>query len=511
MKTTLRIILAICSAVSFGLPFTVPALAQDNQAPCAAPPETALSVTATDILARLSAGQAIDLEDTKVEGDLNLTLLWKDGAPLTISITVPLKMAGAHLTGSFIAADPDREITVSFEEPVDFRSAHFDGRLDLSSAQFKQAANFLQTCFGSLADFTQTTFHAGASFDRAEFAGEAFFWDAQFGGGADFLETHFAQLANFQRARFDQTVTALFLKARFDGPTWFNETRFPASVIFHQVYFTGTVYFDGLISQETASFREAVFRRAVPKDIVSFRSASLAVLDLNGAQFADQELDLSGADYQTLLALNFNPAVLAKPSEPDVHLAILRQLESNFRAQNQLDTTNEIIYWRSRAERETKTWPAQVFETVFLDWPFGYGVRPLHAIGLSIIMILLFAVFYFPADTIRTAPVSPPKPRERKLALRLSEIPIAREDEFPERVRPQRSPRRSYPRLARAWQAIAFSWSVFTKIGWGERVAVRRTTIVVIEWVLGLIMIAGLFFSLANTIPLLNALLKSIL
>ena len=508
---TLRISLLIGSLVCFISSLAAPVFAQtETDCTIRSAAQQQLPINAAVIWDCLHAGQPVDVEGVEIEGDLDLTSLWEKDSPGIVPITVPLKITGSHFTGSLIGIDWDREVTVSFEEAVDLRSTHFDGRVDLSSAQFKRAANFLETRFGDMADFTQVTFSLGASFNRAQFGGEAVFFLAQFSGGSDFMEAHFAQSAYFQQAQFVGDSDAFFFKTRFGGPAWFTDARFAAPAVFLQAEFTGTVQFDGALFQDKASFRQATFRRKNPDDTVSFSRASLATLDLNNAQFEGGQLDLSNTVYQSLLALNFNPAVLAAPEDLDVRQTILRNLEANFRSLGLVETANEIVYWRSHAERAAKPLLAQVLELIFLDWPFGYGVRPLHTIALSIVMILMFAIFYYPAGAIRSAPIAPPKPRERKLALRLSEIPVARDDEIPDLVKPNRPPRRTFPRLTRAWQAVAFSFSVFTKIGWGERVAVRAAAVVVIEWVLGLVMIAGLFFSLANTIPLLNALLRSI-
>ncbi len=94
--------------------------------------------------------------------------------------------------------------------------------------------------------------------------------------------------------------------------------------------------------------------------------------------------------------------------------------------------------------------------------------------------------------------------------MRLSELPMARDDEFPDLVKKNPVQRPTFPRVARAWQALTFSFGVFTKISWGEFVAVKYKSIVLLEWLLGLVMLGGLVYSLTNTNPLLNALFKSI-
>ncbi len=162
-------------------------------------------------------------------------------------------------------------------------------------------------------------------------------------------------------------------------------------------------------------------------------------------------------------------------------------------------------------------------EIVFADWPFGYGVRPWRTVGVSALLILIFALFYYFPGVIREAPVAPPKLRERKLSIRLTEPPLARKGEFPPSEAQPQPTRRIFVPLKRAWEqsgnpdrirragrAIRFSFGVFTKLGMGGQVATRFKGVVIFEWVLGLVMLAGFAYTLSNTVPFLQLLFKAV-
>ena len=439
-------------------------------------------INASLIVECLRNDQPIQIKNAEITGDLDLTSLGQGDLSGSIQVAVPVIITDSRFTGMVIG----------------------------SNTEFKQVVNFSRTQFKNLVDFSQTQFDAGVSFNQADFSSEAYFFLTQFSGGADFIETHFRQGANFLQARFAKDSNAFFLKAIFDGDTLFNSALFAAPAIFTQTKFKGSVQFDGAVFQDDASFREASFERATPNETVSFTGASLTMLDINKAQFAVKQLDLSSASYKSLTGLTFNPDVLAESKDADIQRTTLVNLESNFRSQNLLSIANEIAYQRHLLERKAKPPALQGLEYLTLDLPFGYGLKPMRTILASLILILFFSLFYYPVDTIRPAPVAPPKPRERRLAMRISEMPVARDDEFPDLVKKEPMLRQKFPRISRALQAIIFSFGVFTKISWGEFVAVKHKTVVLIEWLLGLVMLGGLVFALTNTNPLVNALFKAI-
>ena len=58
---------------------------------------------------------------------------------------------------------------------------------------------------------------------------------------------------------------------------------------------------------------------------------------------------------------------------------------------------------------------------------------------------------------------------------------------------------------------LYFSFSVYTKLGTGQRVANRYQWVVILEFLLGLIMTTVFVYTLSNTIPVLRQLLVAVL
>ena len=53
---------------------------------------------------------------------------------------------------------------------------------------------------------------------------------------------------------------------------------------------------------------------------------------------------------------------------------------------------------------------------------------------------------------------------------------------------------------------LRFSFTVFSKFGFGNIVSTNYSMIVIAQWVLGLLILAGFLYSLSNTSPILQAL-----
>jgi hypothetical protein len=250
-------------------------------------------------------------------------------------------------------------------------------------------------------------------------------------------------------------------------------------------------------------FNDAAFNRISPGDAVIFTDGTITKLDLSNANFESGQLDLSGQSYDELIMPNFRPSILATQNSVEG----LSALKDNFRKQGRLDIANEIAYWQNGIQRKKEHPLRQILETIILDWTFGYGLKPLHALMTSVVLILFFAIFYYPTGILRPATFAPSKPRERKFTIRLSEIPIAQDEE------PADMPKKVHrslplpPQVMQAWQAITFSFGVFTKLSSGKYVAVRAGPLVIAEWIIGLLVMAGFLFSLANTNPLLRSVL----
>lgn len=473
-------LLLLCSLLSISLFAAQPARVQSDLS-CSAEGNAA-SIESSLILDCLRAGVPVNFEGVTVTGNLDLTALSGDGQSLIVS--VPLILRNVHFTSAVSAFDGDRETTVIFQEQVDLRGSRFDDLVDFSNAAFERFAHFERTVFASEVNFTQALFRNGASFSRATFQSVANFVLAENQGGLDYMDAQFFGPANFAFFR----STSL--------------TQVPADVFFSGAHFESDVYFMQATFENQVNFDEAVFRRTAPEQNVNLSMATFTALNFTGASFENGQLMLEETYYEKILMPDFQPTILS-PDNPEEALTALKD---NFRRQGHLEIANEIAYWQNTTQGQAHSGFEPILKTIFLDWTFGYGLKPLNAVRTSLILILFFAAFYYPEGVLRPATFAPSKPRERRFTIRLSELPIALEDER-EGKGMIKTTLPLPAQVVRAWQAIIFSFGVFTKLSSGDYVAVRARAAVIAEWIIGLMLIAGFLFSLANTNPLLRSVL----
>jgi uncharacterized protein YjbI with pentapeptide repeats len=477
-------LLFFCALVGLVLLPVQPAFAQSS--PTCITDSSTLSVRSEFILDCIRAGHPINFDGITINGDLDLTSLYT-GSEQEIIIPSEFVISNSHFTGSLISYNGNDESVLIFQAPVDLRGSEFVGNVDFTGTTFEEFAHFENTRFHSEANFTDAKFRNGAFFYNSLFNRSTSFMNANISGGIDFSEAQFFEQANFSMLHSIQNPDPLL----------------HADISFSGAHFTGNVYFMEAVFENQVLFNDAVFHRISPEDAILFTNSTFSTLDLSNASFENAQLDLSGQLYQDFIMPNFHPSILATQNSMEG----LSALKDNFYRQGNINIVNEISYWQNGVQRREKPFLVQILETVFLDWTFGYGLKPFHSLIASGILILFFAIFYYPPGILRPTIFAPSKPRERKFTIRLTEIPIAPDEEIITDNEKKHRGRSLPPQFTQAWQAIVFSLGVFTKLSSGKFVAVRLGFLVVAEWIIGLIVIAGMLFSLANTNPLLRSIL----
>jgi uncharacterized protein YjbI with pentapeptide repeats len=450
------------------------------------------------------SGDAVIFSDAKFSGDANF-----DRAKFSGHADFP----AAEFSGY---ADFDR---AKFSGHADFPAAEFSGEgVIFSDAEFS----------GDRVIFSDAKFSGDAVFDRAKFSRYASFYRAEFSEEAIFSSTVFDSDADFEGARFEKAVS--FPAAQFKGQTDFAAVEFRGIALFLEAQFKArlrsgeglefgeSVRFDQVTFHDLAVFRKAQFehatfsgrRAAIFYDAADFRKSQFQTADFSEVVF--QDADFTGATVTTTLAitdtiyknLRMDWQEVAHVIEPRDDPEVFRRLEENFRDLKRLDYANGAYYQRKIVERQSKPPREQYLEMVLVDWICGYGVRPKNVFIVSIVFILLFTFRYLPSNTTIS---SPPTEERRQLTVRLKELPLAssrQEKEWQET-------HKEHSHIGRFWRALGFSFTVFTKIGFGDIYGTRRVRrSVILEWFLRLIMIYLLFDTLSNTIPVLHTLLTGV-
>lgn len=408
-----------------------------------------------------------------------------------------------------------------------FRGAEFGGQAFYFGAVFNSGADF-SGVMCRLCVFTQSRFSEDALFIEAEFTATTMFQGAEFGGQAIFYKARFNEV-DFSSAQFlgdaDFSQVACqsckFTHSRFVTRARFVGAGFTSTAVFQRVEFGNEAIFDQARFEDRADFSSAKFVKSAGFKGVMFAKQAdfsnaqfLEVIDLTGVEFRPRSLNLKGTHYAELITpVDFSFDALADEARND--FTVLRLLEDNFRVRQELALASEAAYLKHVTRRQSKPLPGRVVDYLF-DLSFGFLLKPWRAVVSCLTVIVVFAFIYYPAGVIaEPETLADPKPRERKLSLRLGEPPLERKGDFlnehgePVDLTPIfRLP----PGLRRVWQAFAFSFGVFTKISFGTTlVARRRRRWVVAEWVLGLVMLALLAVTLSNTNPFLNVLFGSLL
>lgn len=356
--------------------------------------------------------------------------------------------------------------------PVHINRSIFKDGVNFTDARFNLGADFGGSSFESAATFDGAVFLDEVGFANVEFAGSTSFIETEFDGDGAFVMTHFNKSAVFSNASC--VAQCRFLYAQFDGDAFFDEFHIDKAAYFTSAVFSRNAIFTGV---------------RIPNPGVIF--------DFKGATFDKVVFDLASL----------------RQIYPQDQNEVLQKLEKKFRDQEQLDLANQAYYMRMVFHRNNNNnWLVRAFEIIFLDIPFGYGVRPWRVVGTSLFLILLFAGFYFPPGVIREPTLAAPKPRSPEEGIRMKDPPLARKGEFPDLVQgssPGDSRSQAWNKIfesenfQRAREAFTFSFGVFTKIRYGNRVAARRQKIVILEWLLGLVMITGFAYTLSKSVPFL--------
>lgn len=353
----------------------------------AQPPAPALS--SEEFVARVAAGEVIDLVGAVVEGDVDLRAAG--------TITGPLRCQSCRITGSLNAAD------VIFDRVVDLRDSTVEGALELRGTVFRDHAAFggvrvhdrasvASARFLRDGSFRQAHFNGESVFDQMEVEGRAFFQRVTFSDHASFRSATFDAAANFAQCRF--LVGANFDDAVFEGPANFFLVEFEDSVSFEDVEFDAGgsfrlvrfrrgAMFDRVNSGESLNFDAAVLQGDVSfTNLTSSGSLSLAGILLQRSQLFMEQLSVE----------DFAMDVSAISAVRGPREQILELIESSAKARGDLALANDARYELLSLHGKQKSWLARGLDTVLYRGVAGYLVRPSHPLVAFLVLLMASAL-----------------------------------------------------------------------------------------------------------------------
>ncbi|KJZ03275.1 pentapeptide repeat-containing protein [Pseudoalteromonas piscicida] len=258
-----------------------------------------------DSIKRIFGFELIDFSGYRFNSDVRFYKLSFNG---------PVNFGSAVFEGNLefyqVSFSHDLNISSStFNNRVCFYSCAFGGCLDASNVLFKSQfeltdsdiageVTFDYAVFNKLANFSFAKFEKRASMDSATFEGEAVFTFCIFGSYANFYNTTFFVDADFERAEIKDRIG--FKDARFNRNVNFTSATFGDEAFFGYVIFKGNACFNNAIFQRKADFKHTEF-----KSKASFRSCEFIgnLLFEPNHSVSLTQIDFKGACFEKLFSI----------------------------------------------------------------------------------------------------------------------------------------------------------------------------------------------------------------
>ena len=359
-------------------------------------------VQAGDILKLIENGKEVNITDSHIIGELNLSEIKLETVPnpffrsakegwilvnYNAEINENLKVIESNIT--IINSNFENSVnfsnvlfnkTISFKntsfKDVDFTSTIFGDFVNFNEANFGDSANFYSTKFNGSAHFNMANFGNSANFYSTIFNGYTFFDEATFGDSANFMWSHFNDGVEFESANFNNFAD--FSGVNFNGDADFCETKFGDDPDFTQANFNDDVYFDGTIFGDSANFYLTVFNDFT---------------DFSGANFGKSA-------YFYLTVFN-DSAVFMGPDTSENIITDGRNCEffiKWYKTEARYTDADNIYYTYRKNVQENKNLTLFSKLMDILSWvTCGYGVRLSHTIVCIVIILGVFSFLYWRA------------------------------------------------------------------------------------------------------------------
>jgi Pentapeptide repeats (9 copies) len=237
------------------------------------------AIDASDVLAALKQGRAIDVSGVVIRGDLVLDTLPINANPPVIDgvitrqdkevrvvaggVSIVNTIVRGTIThqsaqGLLLFTGPVMFAGTTFEQLVDLSRSVFTEPVTLSGAVFLRESYFVQGRFLRELTCEKTAFGPHTRFHRSQFRGQVTFQQSGFSGLAEFLEVEFERDVNLSRTYFK--LGTGFSGSRFHGMADFSEALFDREAFFPFVIFEGDAYFRRATFRSIADFSNTEFQ-----------------------------------------------------------------------------------------------------------------------------------------------------------------------------------------------------------------------------------------------------------
>lgn len=225
-----------------------------------------------------------------------------------------------------------------FEQGLSVGGARFNRAVNFSGADFRQGVQAKGSLFFEPARFDQSQFRSGATFQGAEFKGNANFSRAVLAGDLNFSRVQWQGAADFARTIW--LGSAFFVRSYFAKALFFTEARFDAPLVLRQARLGEPVNLRNAMVGSEVDLGDAIFLPG-------------AYLNVAGLEFSLEQTQILGTPGK--IGRVFSVPQLAGNE------TLLRNLERNFRNQEQISDANSIAYTAERLR--LKSWQQRLLGT----------------------------------------------------------------------------------------------------------------------------------------------------
>ncbi|RNI31243.1 pentapeptide repeat-containing protein [Rufibacter latericius] len=224
------------------------------------------SVSAADIVAKISRGEAVSYQNATITGDLDLTQLQNktlkksegekgkhDSKEYISTVTAPVSFTNCTFKGKVLAYFNPNSLNGELSDVTIGK-----GNDEVYNTNFEKDVRFEKCVFEQRTAFKYSEFKGDASFDGSTFKEEALFKYTKFAGKVDFERTDFAEVANFKYVKFP--AKANFKSAYFKGEAVFKYAAFPQGADFQNAVFNRLANFKYAKLSDPMQWKGATFK-----------------------------------------------------------------------------------------------------------------------------------------------------------------------------------------------------------------------------------------------------------
>lgn len=396
-------------------------------------------IPASEVEAKIKAGEPIEFDNCTIVGDLNLSGL-KIERPVHFNRTIfqdPVNFeysifnstayfresvfnADADFSGSDFNGNADFSYLV-YKWGIDPQGSVFNADADFSGSDFNADADFTYSDFNGNADFRGLNVEGDTGFEYSVFNSDAHFCGSVFNGGAhfsnsifnddaDFEDSYFSKSASFRNSYFSGLATvcnsvfnstAYFRESVFNSDAYFRST-FNDYVDFSESDFNDKAYFDHSIFNDDVDFekdtfeKEVEFSEALFKKFTSFNNSQFKGSTLFKDAIFENELSLTDTTYNKFIIRWY---MIKRFVYDD---AAYMSLMKNFKDLGYFEDY-ESCYFQYRKEHRGQPWPAvndrEEWARKLIDYPlqwfYGYGTKPFNAFLWSLSIVIAFAFYWW--------------------------------------------------------------------------------------------------------------------